>query len=155
MKKILRTIVILLIVSAATTSSDAGRYVTEYKSLSLTEEDVKLIAKAVRAEVPNESYLTKACVAAMIMNRMKDPVLGANAADTVYEDGAFLYANKASIDRDVSDEELFEYTALVKLVAEYGIDPTCGALFCFTEGDRAARRFSITLSSDGFLFAKP
>ncbi len=155
MKKLIVFLILMVVVTAHATASFAEQYRAEYKDLSLSEKDVALIARAVRAEMPDKSYLTKACVAAMILNRMKDPILHGDAEKTVYAKGAFLYADKEAIDRPVTDEELFEYTTLVKLVVDYGIDPTCGALFCFTEGDENVSRFTVTFEIEGFLFAAP
>jgi len=127
----------------------------DYGGLSLSEDDLTLISRAVRAEAKEECYLVKVCVTSMILNRIKDELFPNDAASVVLERGAFRVADRRTICERVDDDELLEYTLLSKLVYENGIDPTCGALFCFTEGDNDADYFNVTIEVDGLYFAKP
>ncbi len=155
MKKTVFLIVFVLALShICINSAGAESYRADYKTLSLTEEDLVLASKAVRAEASGENYLVKACVTAMIFNRLSgDPESGMKGA--VYGCRTFLNADTSSIDKDVSEDELYEYTVLAKLVYEYGIDPTCGATLCFDASGKEAYGCEITISVGGRIFAKP
>ena len=136
-------------------ASGCEPYRADYSSLDLTEDDLELVARAVRAETEGENFLIKTCVTSMIFNRLTDPILGCGVEEAVYDGGAFLRADRASIDKEVSDAEIEEYIILAKTVRHYGIDPTCGALFCFRENDCDADYFTVTLEVDGLRFAAP
>ena len=128
---------------------------SNYKKLNISNDDITLISKTVRAESKGYSYLTKACVTAMILNRLQREDLSDDVEETVFEKGAFLIADKTSISETVSEEELSEYIVLTKLIYEYNIDPTCGAVFCFYENDPDISDFNVTISIEGLVFAKP
>ena len=91
----------------------------------------------------------------MILNRMIDPEIPDTVSGVIYEPGAFLAADEESIDEKASPDELEEYIILAKLIYAYGIDPTCGAVFCFFENDPEASDLNITISVEGLVFAKP
>ena len=122
--------------------------------LSLTEEEIELTARAVRAKTGGENFLIKTCVTAMIFNRLKDPSMPDSIKGVVF-DGAFLTASGEDAGEEIPCEELEEYVVLAKLVSFYGIDPACGATFCFTGGEPVPENFVVTLSSGNFVFAKP
>ena len=126
-----------------------------YRVLDLSDRDIELISRAVCIEGAERSYLAKACIASMIFNRMKDDTLRRTMPEAIYERGAFIRAKAEDIEGDLPDDALDECETLVRLVYLYGIDPTCGALFSFLEGDADAEDFKITLSVDGFVFARP
>lgn len=154
MKRINRFIIAMLILSLAVRQT-AVSHAAEYTSLSLTDEDIDLIARAVCAEAGEEDHIIKACVASMIMNRLQDPAFPDSVDETVYERGAFLFAKRENIDCDLPEADLFDCRILTKIIYTYGIDPTCGALFCFTDGDPDADDMNVTVKFDGFVFAKP
>ena len=155
MRKITSFLIASFIALALACSSFALCVNDRYKALGLSDGDLELIARAVRAEAAKENCLTKICVASMIMNRLCDGVLPRDAKSAVYEPGAFLFADRKSIDEDAGEDEMLEYETLVILVYEYGIDPTCGALFCFTEDDPEALCFDVTITVGGLSFARP
>ena len=126
-----------------------------YRPLSLDNGSLELIARAVCVEGEGKSYLAKACIASMILNRMTDETLSRGAGETVYERGAFLRAKRERIDSKLPEGALDECISLVKLVYYFGIDPTCGAIFCFYDGDDDADSFNVTIAVDGLVFAKP
>ena len=155
MKKLIIFILSLALALAAATSARAAEK-DKYASLSLTDGELTLVAKALAAECAGKNFLTKTCVAAMLFNRMTDEVLRRSAHDAVYERGALLFANEDSIDSvDTGDEAFCEYYYLARIVYNYGIDPTCGALFCFKEDDPDAADFTVTIKTDHLLFAAP
>lgn len=154
MKKIIALMIAVCLAALCAPAVSAEEH--GYTDLGLTDGELILVAKALAAETSGRNYLTKTCVAAMLFNRMKDEVLHRSAQDAVYEQGAFLFTDKTSIDEVDTESKAFEeYRYLVRLVYEYGIDPTCGALFCFEEGDTDAEDFTVTIKTDGLIFAAP
>ena len=152
MKKL--CVIILLIVSSyAAICPCGGAYADEIPALS--DDEIVLISKAVRLETQGKSYLSKVCVTAMIFNRIRDSLLPNGVYATVMQKGAFLVADPDTIRKDVSADELEEYTILTELVYKFGIDPTCGALFIMEEGDPDIELFTVTLKVEGLVFAKP
>lgn len=127
----------------------------DYSSLVLSNDDITLIAKAVKAEAENENYLIKTSVCSMILNRLCDSILASDVYSSLHTPGAFLFAAPSSLDKYVSDDELYEYRILVKNVYLHGIDPTCGALFCLRENDPEKWSLTVTLSVDGLIFCRP
>ncbi|MBQ7670936.1 MAG: hypothetical protein IJS45_09485 [Clostridia bacterium] len=155
MKKAIIFILLLALALAAAVPAYAADK-DKYLSLSLTDDELTLVAKALAAETAGKNYLTKTCVAAMLFNRMADGVLKRSAHDAVYESGALLFADGDAIDSvDTEDGAFEEYLYLARIVYKYGIDPTCGALFCFTEDDPDAGCFTVTIKTDGLIFASP
>jgi len=150
MKRFIASIIIILSLSV---TASAENY-SGYRELALSESDIELAARAVRAAAGEENYLVKACVTSMIFNRLRDPAMPDSMEEVIFENGVFLTAAREEIEKEVPPDELEEYTVLARIVYEYGIDPACGALFCFEEGDDVPRRFVITLSVDGKVFAK-
>ena len=147
-----RTMIIILVLSSLL-QFPAKCAASGYKELALTDGDIELTARAVRAETDGENFLIKACVTAMIYNRVKDPLMPDSVRGVVFEKGAFTRAARDDIEKDVPQSELEEYTVLARLVYEYGIDPACGALFCYREG-AVPHGCKVTLSVDGLVFAK-
>ncbi|MBR6918049.1 MAG: cell wall hydrolase [Clostridia bacterium] len=156
MKKLITCLVILsLFASFPAQRAKGERYRADYSGIELSESDEELIARAVRAEAKDENFLIKICVCSMLFNRMKDEYLPDTAQGTVYEPGAFLFASKESIEKDVDASELKSYLLLVRLICAEGIDPTCGALFCFFDNDPRSDIVTKTIEVDGLVFAKP
>ena len=151
MKRMIASIIIILVLSV--TASAEG--LSGYRELALSEDDLAIAARAVRAAAGDENYLIKACLTSMIFNRLKDPAMPDRMEDVIFENGVFLGAPREEIEKEVPQSELEEYTVLARTVYEYGIDPACGALFCFEEGDDVPLRYTVTLSVDGKVFAKP
>ncbi len=151
--KLLCLILSLLIASIAAVTPCYGAYCDDLPEL--TEEDLMLISKAVHAEAAGKSYLVKVCITSMIFNRIKDSLLPDTAYETVMQNGAFLKATPEAISEDVAEGELEEYVILTDLVYKYGIDPTCGALFCIESTDPDKYSFDATIETDGLIFAKP
>ena len=148
--------IILLALSFSSAVSVFAADKDKYETLSLTDDELTLVAKALAAECAGKNYLTKTCVAAMLFNRMTDGILKRSAHDAVYESGALLFADGDDIDSvDTKDEAFKEYLYLTRIVYKYGIDPTFGALFCFTEDDPDAADFTVTIKTDHLLFASP
>ncbi|MBR0302402.1 MAG: hypothetical protein IJQ80_00975, partial [Clostridia bacterium] len=126
-----------------------------YRALALDEESLDLVSRAVCVEGDGKSCLAKACIASMLFNRMSDEYLSRSATEAVYESGALIRAEKEDVDAPISPDALYECRTLVRLVYYFGIDPTCGALFCFCDGDPEADQFFVTISLDGLVFAAP
>ena len=105
----------------------AEKYDVCYKDLELSDEDIELTAKAVRSAAEGKNFLVKAAVTAIIYNRVKDQI----TADSVK--GAVSCALPGlgfeDPEKDPSSDGLEEYKVLARLVYEYGIDPSCGAVF--------------------------
>ena len=146
MKRTISLIIIILTVFAAAQNSAAC-----YKDLALSDDDVVLTAKAVREYADGKNFLVKAAVTAMIYNRIGDPALPSDVEGALSCPRPALVPSPGVVPYDM----LEEYVVLAKLVRDYGIDPTCGAVFCFVEGDPAARGYDVTLILDGLVFAKP
>lgn len=88
--------------------------------------DVNLLARAVSAEARGEPYKGQVAVAAVILNRMKDPAYPKTVADIVYQPKAFSSVDDGQINQAPT-------ASAVKAAHEAvnGSDPTHGALFFF------------------------
>ncbi len=149
----MKRMIVLLLALVSLSSSPLENAPSRYKELALSDGEIELAARAVRAETDGENFLIKACVTAMIFNRLNDVLMPNDMRAVVFEKGAFTRATRDEIEKEVSPDELEEYVVLARLVYEYGIDPACGALFCFEGEDDLPPGYRITLSVDGFVFA--
>jgi|GEM_PF-2534336 len=152
-----RAFIVLLItvISLCASAPCCAVHRSDYKSLNLSDDDLLLISKAVCADAGNENYLIKACVTSMLLNRISDGFFPNDASSVIFENGALLFADKETVEKIQNDDALLEYTLLTKIIYEYGIDPSCGALFCFMDGDSDIEDFNVTIEIDGLVFAKP
>ncbi|MBO8171938.1 MAG: spore cortex-lytic enzyme [Bacillaceae bacterium] len=96
------------------------------KKVSLSRDEVYLVARAVYGEARGEPYTGQVAVAAVIMNRIQSPEFPNTAAGVIFQkraftavdDGQFWYTPNALAIRAVKD-------------AVRGWDPTGGALYYF------------------------
>lgn len=146
-----KTVLILItfIIMAFSVPPSSAIYRADYGGLELTEAEKDNIAKAVAEECRGRSYFVKTCVTAVILNRLLCPLLP-DEVEAVSDDRAVFGEDFEEPDGD----ELFEASTLLRLVLENGVDPTCGALFIMRKGDDAAP-FTVTLETDGLVFARP
>lgn len=101
-------IIIMILFIALTSSSSAARPESSYRALALDDRALEGVAEAVRRDAAGENYLVKVCTAAMYLNRIARGEAVPSPSGNIYDD---------------TDE----YLITVKLVYEYGIDPTCGS----------------------------
>lgn len=88
--------------------------------------DVNLLARLVNAEARGEPYKGQVAVAAVILNRIKDPAFPKTVADIVYQPGAFSSVSDGQIN-------LAPQSSAIKAAQEAanGSDPSRGAVFFF------------------------
>lgn len=88
--------------------------------------DIYLLAKCVYAEAKEASYTEQVAIAAVILNRVKDPSFPNTIAGVVYQPGAFTFVSDGTVDSEPN-------TAAIKAAhdAMNGWDPSGGAVFFF------------------------
>ena len=129
----------------------AAIYRADYSSLTLTDADAAVVARAVAAEGRGRCCLIKTCIAAVIYNRLLCDMLPGEVSGVAWDGAVFPGAR----DTGPTDDEIFEASTVSSLVLAHGIDPTCGALFIMEEGDPDIELFTVTLKVEGLVFAKP
>ena len=119
--------VILLI--AAATGASFLRYNAQAKAkqyaLSSWEGDHMLLARIVAGEAEGEPYAGQVGVAAVIINRMRNPRFPSTVADVVYQPGAFESVSNGLIWSRYPSRTHFEAARQ----ALNGWDPTYGCIF--------------------------
>ena len=92
--------------------------------MSLSDEQLNLLSKLVAAEARGESYEGQVAVAAVVINRVKDPRFPNTIKDVIYQKNAFSVVKDGSINMQPTESA---YTAAQD--ALYGNDPTNNAIY--------------------------
>jgi len=91
--------------------------------LTIKDNELDLLARAVHAEAKGEPYEGKVAVAAVILNRVEHPEFPNTIAGVIYEPLAFQVVANGTINQKADEVSLqAAYDAL------HGVDPTNGAL---------------------------
>lgn len=90
------------------------------------EGDIYLLARAVHGEARGEPYIGKVAVAAVILNRVKDPRFPNTIAGVIYQPGAFTAVSDGQINLTPDEESL-----RAARDAMNGWDPTYGAVYYY------------------------
>ncbi len=129
--KILIVMVSVIVLSSCLNNVDA--YVVELSSnkvektdkiVNLTNDEYMLLSKLVAGEARGESYEGQVAVAAVVINRMKDPRFPESIENVIYQKNAFSVVRNGAINIEPTE------TAF-KAVDEalYGNDPTDNAIY--------------------------
>ena len=86
--------------------------------------DLQLMARAINGEARGESYEGQVAVAAVVINRVKDPRVPNTIKDVIYQKNAFSVVKDGSINMQPTESA---YTAAQD--ALYGNDPTNNAIY--------------------------
>ena len=116
------------------------------------EGDVYLLAKAVHGEARGEPYIGKVAVAAVILNRVKDPRFPNTIAGVIYQPGAFTAVSDGQINLTPDEESLRAARDALN-----GWDPTGGALYFWNPATATSSwvwRLKPTLRIGNHIFAK-
>ena len=108
--------------------------------INITNEDLLLLSKLVTGEARGESYEGQVAVAAVVINRVKDPRFPDSIKDVIYQKNAFSVVNDGSINMQPTESA---YNAAID--ALYGKDPTNKAVF-FWNPDIATCKWIKTLN---------
>lgn len=92
-------------------------------------DDLQLLAQVVCGEARNESYEAKVGIAAVVLNRTRDPRFPEAVAGVVYQTHAFPTVRSGTFYRDTTPECYRAARAALR-----GLDPTDGALYVL-QGD--------------------
>lgn len=93
--------------------------------LDLSEDDRYLLAKLVMAEAEDEPFTGQACVALVVLNRVKDPEFPDNVYDVIFQPGQFTPISNGRWDEVEPDDSC---KAAVHLVGT-GWDESEGATY--------------------------
>ncbi|HHX01064.1 MAG TPA: hypothetical protein GX739_00170 [Firmicutes bacterium] len=94
--------------------------------LTVKDNEMDLLARAVHAEAKGEPYEGKVAVAAVILNRVEHPEFPNTIAGVIYEPLAFQVVANGTINQEpdqVSRQAAYD--------ALHGLDPTNGALYFY------------------------
>ena len=91
--------------------------------INITNEELLLLSKLVTGEARGESYEGQVAVAAVVINRVKDPRFPNTIRDVIYQKNAFSVVKDGSINMQPTESA---YTAAQEAV--YGSDPTNRAI---------------------------
>lgn len=92
--------------------------------INITNEELLLLSKLVTGEARGESYEGQVAVAAVVINRVKDPRFPNSIKDVIYQKNAFSVVKDGSINMQPTESA---YTAAQE--ALYGNDPTNEAIY--------------------------
>lgn len=92
--------------------------------INLTNEEILLLSKLVTSEARGESYEGQVAVAAVVINRVKDPRFPNSIEDVIYQKNAFSVVKNGAINMSPTDEAYKAAQA-----ALYGEDPTGKAVY--------------------------
>lgn len=92
--------------------------------ISITNDELYLLSKLVSSEARGESYEGQVAVAAVVINRVRDPRFPDSIEGVIYQKNAFSVVGNGQIYMDPTDSA---YKAARE--ALYGQDPTNGAIF--------------------------
>ncbi|MGL5315420.1 MAG: cell wall hydrolase [Peptostreptococcaceae bacterium] len=107
--------------------------------INITNEELLLLSKLVTGEARGESYEGQVAVAAVVINRVKDPRFPDSIKDVIYQKNAFSVVKDGSINMQPTESA---YSAARE--ALYGEDPTNKAVF-FWNPDIATCKWIKTL----------
>lgn len=93
------------------------------------KDDVQLLAQVVCGEARSDSYEAKVAIAAVVLNRTRDPRFPESVAGVVYQTHAFPTVRSGKFYRDTTPECYRAARAALR-----GLDPTDGALYVL-QGD--------------------
>ncbi len=96
------------------------------KSVGEKNVDVNLLARLVNGEARGEPYVGQVAVAAVVLNRMKDPAFPKTIASIIYQPQAFSSVNDGQINLAPQPSALKAANEAVS-----GVDPSRGAVFFF------------------------
>ncbi|MBQ3421983.1 MAG: cell wall hydrolase [Romboutsia sp.] len=108
--------------------------------INITNEELLLLSKLVTGEARGESYEGQVAVAAVVINRVKDPRFPNSIKDVIYQKNAFSVVKNGSINLQPTESA---YSAAQD--ALYGKDPTDKAIY-FWNPDIATCRWIKTLN---------
>ena len=108
--------------------------------INITNEELLLLSKLVTGEARGESYEGQVAVAAVVINRVKDPRFPDTIKDVIYQKNAFSVVKDGSINMQPTESA---YTAAQE--ALYGNDPTNRAIY-FWNPDIATCKWIKTLN---------
>jgi N-acetylmuramoyl-L-alanine amidase len=108
--------------------------------INITNEELLLLSKLVTGEARGESYEGQVAVAAVVINRVKDPRFPNSIKDVIYQKNAFSVVKNGSINLQPTESA---YSAAQE--ALYGKDPTDKAIY-FWNPDIATCRWIKTLN---------
>ena len=108
--------------------------------INITNEELLLLSKLVTGEARGESYEGQVAVAAVVINRVKDPRFPNSIKDVIYQKNAFSVVNNGSINLQPTESA---YSAAQD--ALYGKDPTDKAIY-FWNPDIATCKWIKTLN---------
>jgi len=108
--------------------------------INITNEELLLLSKLVTGEARGESYEGQVAVAAVVINRVKDPRFPNTIRDVIYQKNAFSVVENGSINMQPTESA---YTAAQE--ALYGNDPTNRAIY-FWNPDIATCKWIKTLN---------
>ena len=108
--------------------------------INITNEELLLLSKLVTGEARGESYEGQLAVAAVVINRVKDPRFPNTIKDVIYQKNAFSVVKDGSINMQPTESA---YTAAKE--ALYGKDPTDKAIY-FWNPDIATCKWIKTLN---------
>jgi len=97
---------------------------TKKEVINITNEELLLLSKLVASEARGESYEGQLAVAAVVINRVKDPRFPDDITDVIYQKNAFSVVNNGSINMPPTEESYRAAQA-----ALYGEDPTDEAVY--------------------------
>ena len=92
--------------------------------INITNEELLLLSKLVTGEARGESYEGQVAVAAVVINRVRDPRFPNSIKDVIYQKNAFSVVENGSINMQPTESA---YTAAQE--ALYGNDPTNRAIY--------------------------
>ena len=92
--------------------------------INITSDELLLLSKLVTGEARGESYEGQVAVAAVVINRVKDPRFPNSIKDVIYQKNAFSVVKDGSINLQPTESA---YTAAQE--ALYGSDPTNNAIY--------------------------
>ena len=92
--------------------------------INITNEELLLLSKIVTGEARGESYEGQVAVAAVVINRVKDPRFPNTIKDVIYQKNAFSVVKDGSINLQPTESA---YNAAKE--ALYGNDPTNKAIY--------------------------
>ena len=108
--------------------------------INITNEELLLLSKLVTGEARGESYEGQVAVAAVVINRVKDPRFPNSIKDVIYQKNAFSVVKNGSINLQPTESA---YSAAQD--ALYGKDPTDKAIY-FWNPDIATCKWIKTLN---------
>lgn len=96
------------------------------KSLGPKNVDVNLLARLVNGEARGEPYVGQVAVAAVVLNRIKDPAFPKTIGDIIYQPQAFSCVDDGQINLSPQPSALKAANEALS-----GVDPSRGAVFFF------------------------